>query len=554
MALPPDVKTVLDRLETAKARRGVWEPHWQDLAGVMRPVRADFTASTVEGSRRTNEIYDSTPLIAVRGLASAIEGLVTPKTERWFHIKTGDPDLDEEDDVKEWLEDAENRMWRAMYAAPARFTKSFAEAYLDLATFGTAAVFVGESRDMQRLSFRALHLKNVFILLNSEGFVDTAFLLDRLTARQAAQRYGEENLGEKTREALTNDDQKDTREQRFEFVQAIFPREDRNPASRFSTDMPFASMDIDVRSEHKISEGGFEEFPLVVMRWDTAAGEDYGRSPGMLALPDSLTLNQMSKTLLKAGHMSVDPALFLPSDSMTSVPRAFPGGISYFDGEALNQSGLRQPFFALESGKNMPLGLEMQNQLRGQIFAAFFKNVLELPTEGPQMSATEIIERKQEFVRTIGPVFGRLEADGPAPTVQRVFGIMARAGAFRDPPERIQGREPEFEYESPIERVRKSIEAHSARAALELVAPFGEIDPEVFDHFDTDEIAREGSRGVSMPSRWQRSQEDVAKRREARQQRQAAAEQVDGALDTAERVSQVEKNAPGLVGQVADAV
>lgn len=34
-----------------------------------------------------------------------------------------------------------------------------------------------------------------------------------------------------------------------------------------------------------------------------------------------------------------------------------------------------------------------------QLWVAFFRNVMRLPTEPPRMTATEILERKAEFVR-----------------------------------------------------------------------------------------------------------------------------------------------------------
>ena len=49
------------------------------------------------------------------------------------------------------------------------------------------------------------------------------------TARQAVQRFGEDKVSEKIREALKDDKSKD---KLFEFVQAIYPREDRDTRKR----------------------------------------------------------------------------------------------------------------------------------------------------------------------------------------------------------------------------------------------------------------------------------------------------------------------------------
>lgn len=509
------VRDILDRYEARRSAREPWESHWQELAELMHPRRADFTLSSAPGAKRTQAQFDSVPMLAARGLASAIEGLLTPKTERWFGIKTHDRALNEQFEVKAWLEAAEDRLWQALYTPSARFIKSFGEAYLDLVTLGTAIVFIGERSDLSGLIFRAVHLKNAYIGLSADGEVDTMYLVEELTAPQAAQRFGgKENLGRTTREALERGD----RETKFPILQAVMPRAQHSPNRRDSRGLPFAAITVDIDSEHLIGEGGYHEFPYSVMRWDTATGEDYGRSPGMLALPDSKTLMQMGKTLLEAGHKAVDPPWFAPSDSISSAPRTFPGGITYYDAEALQGSGVNRPIFPAVSGANFPLGREMQRDLREQVWSAFFKNVLNLPVQGPAMTATEIIERKQEFVRTVGPTLGRLEPDGPATVVERCFGIMLRNRQLPPSPVPLLRNDIRFEYASPIERVRKQIEASTAIRSTELLNPFLANDPGLLDHFDTDVIVREVPEALGMPRNWVRSLKEVEKKRAEREQ------------------------------------
>jgi hypothetical protein len=530
------VRDILDRFEARRRAREQWDSHWQELAELMHPRRADFTASTIAGAKRTQQQFDSVPMLAARGLASAVEGLLTPKSERWFGIRARHDALNETYEVKTWLEAAEDVLWRALYAPRARFIKAFAEAYLDLVTFGTAVVFIGERSDLTGLTFRTVHLKNAYVALNGDGEIDTLYLIEELNAPQALYRFGSrEALGEKTREAL---DQKD-REQTFPFLQAVMPRRDHRPGRVDARGMRFAAITIDVESEHLVKESGYHEFPFSVMRWDTAAGEDYGRSPAMLALPDAKTLMQMGKTLLEAGHKAVDPPWFAPSDSIASAPRTFPGGITYYDAEALQGSGISRPIFPAVSGANFPLGREMQKDLREQVWSAFFKNVLNLPVEGPQMTATEVIERKQEFVRTVGPTLGRLEPDGPAAVVERCFGILMRNRAFPPPPPILRRSSVRFEYASPLERVRKQIEATAALRSTELLAPFVQADPGALDHFDTDTIVRDIPEAVGVPRRWIRPREKVQQIRFRRAKETQAAAQAQSQAVAADQLAKV---------------
>jgi Bacteriophage head to tail connecting protein len=491
-----EIDDLLARHKRLKDRRRVWESHWQELAEVMLPRRADFTAQRSAGERRSDRLFDGTPMLARRGLSAAIDGLLKPKTARWFRVKALDEGLAEVEGVKRWLEIAEERLYRAIYARRARFIQRSGEVDEDLVTFGTGVLFIGEGHALNRLLFRSFHLKDVVLAENGDGEIDSLFISLRLTARQAAQRFGEDALGKDTREALKSGEA----DREFLFLQAVLPRDQRDHRQRNSRNLPFQSVTIDVQSEHLVSESGYHEFPFAVPRWDTSSGEVYGRSPGMIALPDANTLQQMGKTLLVAGHKAVDPPLLVGDDSVIGIPKTFPGGITTFDMQAARDLG-RIPIEPLQTGFNLPLGREMQKDARDQIWAAFFRNVLQLPIDAPKMTATEVLERKEEFIRTIGPVFGRLESDYIGQVVERSFNIMLRAGAFPEPPEVLRGQEVVFDYASPVDQARKQIEAAGAARSVELLAPFVEADPEILDNFDGDAIARDTPEIFGMPQR-----------------------------------------------------
>lgn len=529
-----EVKDHLDRWRSLRKSASQWHNLWQELADVLLPVRANIVDQREPGHSRTTEIYDGTPMQARRGLATALDSLLKPKTSRWFHVRATDDDLNEDDEAKEWLQDVEERMWAAIYGRSARFIQRSGEVDNDLITFGTGALFIGESSRMNGLTFRSIHPKNIAIAENSDGVVDTMWVSMMLTPRQAEQKWGEDNLGAKTREALKSEK---SRETVFEFVHGVFPRGERDPRRGDNLNLAFASVVIDVKSEHIVEESGFAEFPFAVPRWETSTGEVYGRSPGMIALPDAKTLQAMGKTLLVAGQKATDPPLWMLDDAVVGVPRTFPGGVTVIDSEATRNFG-REPFGAMNFGKNIPLGEEMQADVRRQIEAAFFRNVFQLPVEGPQMTATEVLERKEEFVRSIGPVFGQLESDYIGHVAERVFGIMFRAGAFLPPPEVLQGREVRFEFQSPIQQARKQIDAMSASQSLNIMAPFIEADPSIMDNFDGDEIVRDLPDATGFPMEWLRSEQDVAR---IRQQR---AEQVRQrqALEAGRELSETGKN------------
>ena len=517
------VRDLIARQQRLGSERSVWESHWQDIADLMHPRRAEFNVIRTPGQKRTEKIFDGTPLQAARGLAASMDGLLRSRTSRWAGIRTADDDLGERREVKAWLEDAEERMFKVLYNPAARFLQRSAEVDLDLVVFGTGVMFIGEAVGAGRLLFRAHHLKDSFICENAAGDIDTIFRPFRLTARQAGQRFGRDNLSSRMTEAMDSNKDVDTL---FSFMHAVLPSEDWDGRR---VNQKFASIWMEVEAEHLIAEMGFEEFPYIVPRWDTSAEEVYGRSPAMIALADVQTLNQMGKTILRAGHKAVEPALAIPHDGLHSAPRTWPGANTYFNSSILEKTRGRSPIFPIESGANLPLGLEMQERTRDMVQAAFFRNVLQLPTSGPQMTATEILQRREEFMRIIGPTFGRLEADYNGPTIERVFNVMMRAGAFSEPPDALKGEEVRFEFQSAVSRIGKLVEAAAFGKTMADLEPMGVLDPTIFDHFNNDEISRDIAEANGMPQKWLKDMDEVDALREQRQQTIAAEQDAEAA-------------------------
>ncbi|MDO8683703.1 MAG: portal protein, partial [Armatimonadota bacterium] len=430
---------------------------WDDLARVMLPSRMGFTTTVIEGERRTSDIYDGTPMQAARGLANAVGGMMRPSGIPQIQMRADDDALNNLGEAQDWLADSTDRFLNAYSNPKARYLQVAPEIDQDLVVFGTAVEFIGENRKKNGLLFQSFHLKDVTPFFSEDGDVEGLFHKRTMTARQLADRYGEKSLSDATRQCL-----KDNPDKKIDCLHAVVPRKEYKAGAMLAQNLPIADLWIEIDSKHLIFTGGFHEFPFIVPRWETSSGEDLGSSPGMIALPDADTLQAMGETILIAGQRAADPPLFAPNDGSFDAINTFPGGISYYDIETA--SAMRgNPFFPLESGTNLPVTRDMQLDVRQQVFAAFYRNVLNLPVAGPAMTATEIIQRKEEFIREVGPMYGRYDTEKTAPEAERAFMVMLRAGGFAPIPPALQGKNVVFEYDSPVKRIRKQIEAAAAR-------------------------------------------------------------------------------------------
>lgn len=521
----PAVQRDLDRHERAKQERGQFPTLWESVAEVLAPRRAGFISAWAAGSQRTDKLFDTAPMLNARGLATAIDGLVKPKQTQWFEIEAEDPAVMRDQHAADWFFDAERRLFKEIYNPKARWQQATGEADFDQVVFGNSFTLCTENSTRDGLLFRTTHMKDTYFLENADGMVDTVHLTEMLPVRTAAQRWGEENLGERARELIKND----RASEKLTYLQIFEPRHDRDPIRRDNLNMPYRYTVIEVASEHRVIEAGFEEFPGAAPRWDTTAGETYGRGPGTLALPSVQTCQQVKKTLLKAGHRAVDPPWVAARNLLLGPAQNRPGGLTIFDGAEASKLGSIDPIRQLDSRANLPFGLDMLRAEREEVAGAFYRNVLNLPAAGPAMTATEVNQRREEFIREIGAVFGRLETEYITPLVERAFWIVMRRSikqnfegpmTFKPLPDSLQGQEVRFKFSSPIDRAKRQIEATQTQEWLFRVLELAKADPGAMDNVDIDAVIRIDAEAHDIPPAVIPSKEVVEQRRQERAQQQ----------------------------------
>jgi len=494
-------KNLLKRFDRLKSQRQNWESHWQEVADYMQPRKADVTKTRSKGDKRTELIFDSSPLQSVELLAASLHGMLTNPATPWFSLKFKNDGMENEDEAKEWLESATETMYSAFNKS--NFQQEIFELYHDLITFGTAAMFIEED-DEDELKFSTRHINEMYIAENDKGRIDTVFRKFKLSARAAVQKFG--SVSPNIEVAAKKDPYEEV-----EILHAVYPRSDFNPVKQDKNNMPFESVYLDAESGDELSVSGFREFPFVVPRYLKASHEIYGRSPAMTALPDVKMLNEMSKVIIKSAQKQVDPPLLVPDDGFMLPVRTVPGGLNFY------RAGTRDRIEPLNIGANNTLGLNMEEQRRNSIRNAFYVNQL-MMQNGPQMTATEVIQRNEEKMRLLGPVLGRLQSELLKPLIDRAFSILMRKKLFAQPPEFLSGQDIEIEYVSPLAKAQKSSELQSIMRAIEIMGSLSNVAP-VFDHINMDKLVRHLTSIVGVPQKILKPQSEL------NAERQAAAEQ-----------------------------
>jgi hypothetical protein len=282
-----------------------------------------------------------------------------------------------------------------------------------------------------------------------------------------------------------------------------------------------------------LRESSFNEKPYAVPRWTKISSEIYGRSPSMKALPDIKMLNQMMRTAIRAAQKAADPPLMVPDNGFLLPLRTTPGGTNIY------RAGMKDRIEPLVHNARVDINADMIEQIRVRVRQAFFIDQLQLQ-DGPQMTATEVMQRTEEKLRMMGPILGRLNNELLRPIIDRVFGIMMRKQMFGPVPEALKGRNLEVTYVSQISKAQRASEADTFTRVIQSIGPIIEAQPQVFDNIDADQVLRYHAHIFGLPEEMLRQPEAVEQARGARAQQQvdmAQAEQDNVMADTAQKIA-----------------
>ena len=502
----------------------------QEQADHFYPERADFTFSRSLGVEFANHLTTSFPVLTRRELGSTISAMLRPNNKEWYNISIAREErLD--NSGRAWLEDKEKVMRRAMYDRQALFVRATKEADNDFVTFGNAVLSTELNRSRDALIYRCWHLRDVVWKENYMGVVDTVHRKWKPTARELVQTFGVDRLDGKIVECTTDSNKNPYKQ--FNVRHIVLPVEQYQSMSgegvKFNT--PYVSIYVDVDHMKVIEETGAWTCIYSVPRWQTVAGSQYGYSPATVAaLPDARLIQAMTLTLLEAGEKAVNPPMIAQGDVVRSDISIFAGGVTWVDKEYDERLGesikpINQDYGAL------PFGMDMREDVKSTIMEAFYLNKLSLPPiEGGDMTAYEVGQRIEEYIRNALPLFEPMEMEYNGSVCEHTFEILMREGAFGSPadmPDSLRGQEIKFKFKSPLHDAVDRQHAQKYMETKNLLAQAVEMDPDAPYMVDGATALRETLKAIGTPAAWLREESEVKAMSDQRKQQMAQAQQME---------------------------
>ena len=526
-----NIRQLMEMVEDMFSRRLSYMTLLQEISEHFYPQRADFTLRRNFDDDYAADLMTSYPVLIRRDLADQIGQMLRPTATEWFKIiPKGGEETDHEGRV--WLEEMTRRMRLAMYAKPAKFNRAMKQADHDFATFGQDIVSCRLNRNNDNLLYRNWHIRDCAWHENEEGDIGIFARKWKPTARDLKVLFG----------SKVDDRVNHIYEKRpLDTIKCYHIVIEADMYDSANLGRPFFSIYYDAQHEHVMEETPVFFNEYTVPRWETVSGSQYAFSPATItALPDARLLQAMTFTLLEAGEKATNPPIIATQDVVRSDMALYAGGYTWVDKEYDERLGAAMRPMPIDI-KGIPLGQDMITDSRMMLAECFYLNKLTLPERAPEMTAYEVGQRVQEYIRGALPIFEPMEDERNAAECMLTFKVLLRAGVFgspRDIPAQLFNDGIDFEFQSPLHDAIEEQKGQKLLEAKALAVEMIDIDRGAGYLLDAREALRDALTGVGIPAKWMHDEEEV----EEMVQDAAAAEEEQVRLEQLLQGSEAAKN------------
>jgi hypothetical protein len=527
------VKDFQNRYKGCQEERKLYEPTWEEIIEFTQPGRETFNELSRRGRKIASKVFDGTPGQAQLIMGDGMQGNMADRSLKWQKYGVPYNDIEDNPDVKAWLQDIEEGMYEEFNRS--NFYSVQSEFYDDTLSVGLGTMYPEEDIENERINFTVRHPFEIYIAVNRWGEVDTLFRKYHLEARVAVKVFeaDKDKLSDGLKDAARN-----TPYKAYTFIQGVFPREDRIPGREDAQNKRWFSGHMEEHGKEILDEKGYDDFPFLTWRYRVNSGETYPISPGWLSLVDVHTLNRMAEDTMYAAQMHIMPPWNIPAH-LAGKAQLFPHGQN-----VLKENGQVITAAYTASG-NFPISLDMINDRREIIKRHYHTDVfLMLMNAERQMTAYEIRQRQGEKAVVLGPTIGRVNSDFYRPLCTKVFKIAYLAGRLPQAPDILveRGGEYKLDFMGPLTQLQNELfTTQGILQGMEAAGPLMEIWPETADVIDKDKLIRELLSSFGFPEKVLNDQDIVKAIREARAKQQQQQQQMAMISEGADMVPKLSK-------------
>jgi hypothetical protein len=437
----------------------------QEIALNFAPHLASFTTELILGDDYAGHLIDGTPMLLARDFKSQVGAMLRPPGKQYFWHRLLDDDLNAEPRHREYLDWRSSQQRRILHDRSSGYVRATGEADEFFSFFGDACLSVDLAKDQAGLRVRSWHTKDVVWSIGDEGTAEVVTRREQVPARIMAQRYGEKNLAEPVKRALSKNP-----DQTFEVRHEVLPAEEYDSYRRRSLKRKdgFASIWVDIANGVILKESHNPTLRYVIPRWVTLPQWAYAISPATtIALPDARLIQQQALSILEAAEKAVNPPLVGYREAIRGDVSLRAGDITWVEGEYDGRTGA--PVEPLGLGKNPGLGVDSLMRTESQITRAFYLDRLRMPDTSHSESTVKVQFMIDEYIRSALPLFAPMQVEYNDALLYEADKIIDAAGGYgaRELPPGLEKDALTYQWDNPLSDM---IERQKANIATEISA------------------------------------------------------------------------------------
>ena len=517
LKLQLDKKKYKSKVRQMEENRQDYLKRWKAIRDYQLPYIGCFddTADTTDYARRRDtNIYHSVAWQANQSFAAGVMSGLTPPSRQWFRLIWSNDTMKNHPEAGELLDKRMNILQDVLLKS--NFYNAIHSAYLELA-FGQAPLAIFQDADTG-VHFVPFTIGTYMMENGPDGIVDTFCTKYEMTARQLADKFGADKLTSAIRAELENGGVK-TKHKLWWLVE---PNRfhDRNKEVMDKYHMKYLSLYWLEEGENDFLDiGGFQEWPIPVARYLVTGNETYGKGPGWFAEGDSKGLQKLEKDDIIAVELGIKPPMAASATTAKQGINLTPGSYT-----VVERNEPVTPLFNVNVNLQhlQEKILDLQDRIKRAYSADLFMMLERL--EDKNMTAQEVLQRKQEQLQQLGPVVQRLQFEFLRKIIERVYNILDRAGILPQPEDSelalaLSQEEVTIEYISPLAQAQKMAGMTNIEQAIAFAGQLAQFDQSVLDKINFAKTVDSYFDMVGAPASIKRTEEEY----EAIQQQKAQA-------------------------------
>lgn len=513
--------------------RSTWDSHYADLARFMLPRSPRFNYTSVDtGQRRDGSLVDCSATFALRTLGAGMMSGVSSPSRTWFNLRTLDKELNDNQEVRNYLEECEEDLRQTFLRS--NYYQTQHTQYRELGLYGTSAYIMLED-EKDGIRCHPYPVGSYYLSGNESLRVDLTMRIVSMTTRQMVDRFGFKNCSSAV-QSLYVSNAGGVKEQWWPVVHVIAPK------SYFGGDtqimgkpmMDWVSIYYELSSFNErtgtLSISGFYENPVISPRWEVTGENFYGNSPAMDCLGDAMALQLLQKRKSQAIDKQVNPPMIASPSMLNQKMSILPGDITFADTREGAQGF--KPAFQIQY--DLQYCLEDIQQHQRRIQRALYEDLFLMlaSSDRREVTAEEIRAKQEEKMLVLGPVLERLNDESLKPGIYRALRIRERAGKLPPMPKILRGQQIKVEFVSILAQAQRLLGIASIDRLMAFLGAQVAINPAVMDNIDLDKTARAYADMLGVPPSIMVSEDQLTAIRDQRnqmQQQQALAAQAETA-------------------------